>query len=292
MTSHSNTTIPTLITAVILLLCGTLTATADPSAPPAAEQLARATAAYEQAIEARAIGNEAQARSGFNAAATLYEDLLTINPNSADLRRNLALAHINAGRLGQGIAELRSARAIAPYNPSLRATINADLAAARARVLTQPNPTPPEPPLAFTHPLAKPAILWTAIAILTLGWLLVLARILRPLYKPGPKPIPLPGYPAAATTIALGMLALAAPLTALWSIQQANIDHAVIIADETIARTGPSETGFPPAFEQPLTQGVELTVTERRATWLAIKLNNTQQAWIPANTVEFITQTP
>ncbi|MGP1347203.1 MAG: hypothetical protein ACTS3F_11135 [Phycisphaerales bacterium] len=274
----------------------TTTTSTTTTTPP--QTLARATSLYEQALELRAAGDEPAARDRFNQSATLFQDLIQSHPGSASLHRNLALAHIHAGDLALGILNLRRAALLDPHNP----TIRADLQTARARVQTRLARTPttaatttadppfPTAPLPILHPLARPAILWTAIALLALAWAAILWRILAP-HIPSASPLPRPSRTLTLTALTLATLALAAPIAALWSIQTSAADQAILIADDTTAHTGPSATAFPPAFDQPLQQGLELTIAEQRADWTAITLPNNQTAWIPTNTLQPLTPT-
>ena len=82
----------------------------------------------------------------------------------------------------------------------------------------------------------------------------------------------------------IAWLALAATLVLLGSAAYdwyrfEYIQHGVIVSDETIARKGNSET-YSPAFTQPLAEGTEFRVVQRRDPWLLIRLDRNQEGWI------------
>jgi len=53
----------------------------------------------------------------------------------------------------------------------------------------------------------------------------------------------------------------------------------VVLVDDVIARKGNGE-GFEPQFEEPLHQGVEFEVLDRRPGWFQVELADGQRGWI------------
>ena len=62
------------------------------------------------------------------------------------------------------------------------------------------------------------------------------------------------------------------------------------MADEVIVRKGNS-TSYEPQFNQPLYEGVEFTLIERRGDWLRIELPDGNSGWISADQAELIEST-
>lgn len=242
-----------------------------------AAQLVQAAASYERGIEQRATGKESLARQSFSESADAFALLVAAHPDNSELRRNLALAQLQEGRLGDGIAQLRFAQARAAASSDLSRRIEADLNAARARVETHIAGDPAPAPFKVLHRLATPAVLWAGLAAMGVGWALLGLRLMAPARSPS--------VLLALSALFLGSLTLGSVIASLWSIERSIADAAVITADETVARTGPSAAGFPPAFDQPLSAGVEVRITEQRADWVAATLPDGKQAWLPADAI-------
>ncbi len=63
-----------------------------------------------------------------------------------------------------------------------------------------------------------------------------------------------------------------------------HLEHGVVIADEVLARKGDSET-YQAAFTQPLGEGTEFRVLDQRNGWVHIRLDGSQEGWVPAEEV-------
>jgi hypothetical protein len=237
-----------------------------------------ACALYASGIEHRAAGKEAQALREFAGAAEAFATLVEQAPDNGELRRNLALALLQQHKLGAGIAELRRAQPLAATSPALRERLNADLELARSRVRTRFGGDP-TPSLARTlQPVMRQSTLWLGLTLMAVGWALCAARVIAPARAPG--------LVLSACLIGLGALSAASVVVPLWMIERSASRAAVIVADDTVARTGPSSAGFPQAFDKPLSAGVELTITEWRGDWVAVTLPDTRTAWVPASSIE------
>lgn len=60
--------------------------------------------------------------------------------------------------------------------------------------------------------------------------------------------------------------------------------HGVVVADEVVARKGNGES-YEPAFADPLPEGTEFVVGERRGGWLRIRLDGQQEGWVESESV-------
>lgn len=65
--------------------------------------------------------------------------------------------------------------------------------------------------------------------------------------------------------------------------------HAVIIAEETVARASDS-VNAPARFSEPLPGGTEMEVVERRARWARIRLANGREAWINGQSLKLVSE--
>jgi hypothetical protein len=65
----------------------------------------------------------------------------------------------------------------------------------------------------------------------------------------------------------------------------------VVLADDVIVRKGNGE-GFDPQFAQPLHQGVEFELLERRGQWIQIALADDKSGWIRADQAELVMPGP
>jgi hypothetical protein len=62
------------------------------------------------------------------------------------------------------------------------------------------------------------------------------------------------------------------------------VDHGVVVANEVVARKGYGES-YEPAFADPLPEGTEFTISERRNDWLLIRLEGNQEGWVEKRSV-------
>jgi len=123
-----------------------------------------------------------------------------------------------------------------------------------------------------------PSVRLGAFALLFGGaWVVLLVRLL---WAKG-----LPRWPAFAL-LALAMLP-AASLSAS-AYHEQTVAEGVILAEEVVGRKGPDERGYAPSFSEPLTEGVEFTVVERRAGWLYVRLPDERTTWIPEDAAAVI----
>jgi tetratricopeptide (TPR) repeat protein len=75
--------------------------------------------------------------------------------------------------------------------------------------------------------------------------------------------------------------------TSILAFRQSAADAAVVTVPEVIARAADS-INAPSRFSQPLPAGTEVDVVERRDEWLQVQLADARDAWIPRDTVEFV----
>ena len=108
----------------------------------------------------------------------------------------------------------------------------------------------------------------------------------------------------AGVTFLLGVAALFFARRALWRLAVAGlvvtalfavsagydwyrfdgVRHGVVIRDEVVARKGNAQS-YEPAFTEPLSEGTEFEVVDRRGDWMLIRLAGSQEGWIEDDSV-------
>lgn len=240
-----------------------------------AELLGRAESLLDRANEAARVDLEA-AHALEAQAAAIYRGLIEHHGiDTAAVHRNLGVVELRRGELGRAIASLKRAEAIDPADPQVLET----LAAARGRVRTAVPISIRErtaSALLFWRSLVpRPAMLWAGLVLWAIGWGLLALRVAgRGAWA---RALSVPCF--ALAVLAIGSLAAEGLLSGRGR-------GAVVIAPEVVARKGPSEFVFDPAFDQPLRAGTEGVIIERRAGWLRVRLASGSECWIPGTAAE------
>jgi len=85
-----------------------------------------------------------------------------------------------------------------------------------------------------------------------------------------------------------GILAAALLLSlSIDSFSRQKMKEGVIISAEVVARKGDGES-YQPSFKDPLHQGTEFTILEKRSGWWHIRLPDGRECWIPARDAESV----
>ncbi len=218
--------------------------------------------------EARELFEKASAPDEFLAAANLYEQIADQGICSGALFYNLGNAYMQAGRTGHAIAAYRQAKRFRPRDPFL----DANLKYALGHKTQQGNGRDLVEYLLFWQDwLSYPEKLLFVVSaggFSLLIWLTSLfwrgAVFLRRL-----KPLVL-------------LLTLLLVLSAGFDFYRHDlVRHGVVIKNELVARKGTS-TGYEAAFTEPLPEGTEFRMLEKREEWLLIRLARGHEGWIPA----------
>lgn len=179
---------------------------------------------------------------------------------------NAGNAWFKSGEIGRAIACYRQARIFRPFDRA----VNENLKAARALNVD-----------AVEQDTLLPIRSWPArwiCAALVLAWLMLMAFLL--LHVRYRKSSTLIGSGVCATIVlALGVMAL--------SVFSHSGSAGVVIAGEVYGRKGPAYT-YAAAFNQPLHDGLEFHVNDRRSQWLQIELADGRQCWVPEEQTRLI----
>lgn len=233
--------------------------------------LQEAQAAFERGAQRPAAEREA-AVADFRAAAERYEQLLADGLVNAKLLYNLGGAYLLSGDLGRAIVSYRHALDLAPRD----ARLQANLAYARSLRMDQLRPSAQRALLdrmvAFhrSYPQAWRqrafAFTWAAL------WVVLIVQAFRPT---------LLGR-VMAVTLALASSAVGG--TIAYDALRPPAEEGVVVSDEVVVRKGNGE-GYEPMYAEPLHEGTEFVIRDRRPGWLEIELVDGAHGWVPERAV-------
>jgi tetratricopeptide (TPR) repeat protein len=227
-------------------------------------QLVQQFQAAQEAFDA------AQTPEEFLRAAGLYQAILDRGCRSGAVLYNQGNAFMRAGQTGRAIACYRQAQRYRPRDPFLDHNLRYALGAKAS--------SKPSSLLDYFFfwqrwiSYAAKFRLLAAMALVTfaLGLAALLAADRKTL--------------AYAAWVALAASCLmAASATYDWYRFDA-VQHGVVTAEQTVARKGNGQS-YAPAFTQPLAEGTEFRVVERRHSWLLIRLPADQEGWVRGDDV-------
>ena len=214
--------------------------------------------------------DKAKSPEDFLRAAALYQDVLDRGAVSGAVFYNQGNALVRAGQRGRAIAAYRQAQRYLPRDPYLEANLASALlvetAAARRRPVI-------EYVLFWQDWLSYPEkfnLLAMAIGIsCALAFLAVLLqkRMLVRL-----------ALIAVAVSLVLGISA------GYDAYRYQYVVHGVVVDREVVTRKGNSAS-YEPALTEPLKEGTEFRVLDRRPDWLLIRLAGDQEGWIEEKAV-------
>jgi len=218
----------------------------------------------------------AAAAAEFNKAISRFASLIDAGVRSGKLYYNLANAQLQAGQLGQAIANYRRAERLIPGNDRLEANLRFARSLCRNQITPAGGRAAMETLFAWHYGTPLKARFYAGLATYVLFWAVLVGRVYRPAVRWG--------YAAGALLLIWGTLGASVFVeVALGSGHQAG----VIVADEVIVRKGNGQS-YDPQFTQPLHAGVEFQIVESRGDWKLILLPDGSEGWIPARAAEVI----
>jgi hypothetical protein len=266
MNATQNPTLPraarlALLAASIVLAIGSIVvaiSTRGAQVEPAV--LEQAEIAYAKGLE-RAALDPASARAAFLESASLIASAIE-RSDSALLRYNRANALLQAGELGEAIAEYRKAGSLAPSDER----IAANLAEARSKV-------------ARSMPVAKPGLLARAgstwgVVDERIRWIAALAALWT-----GVILLLLLGARARGASIALLLIGCVLSATVIADGVRRSEFRIAVVQRETVLRKGNGD-GFEPVLASPLPVGTECVPRETRPGWIEVELGDGTRGWI------------
>ena len=218
---------------------------------------------------AQQVFDDAESPEDFLQAAGLYQEILDSGVTSGAVLYNQGNAFMQAGHRGRAIAAYREALRYRPRDPLVRANLDYALE---------------NPRTAGRRPVIETLLFWQ-------DWLSY------------PEKFTLAAA-AALLTFALGVAAVLTRRRMLWGLASAGLAlglllvfsagydwyrfdrvvHGVVVVPEAIVRKGNAE-GYEPAFTEPLAEGAEFRLVERRGSWLLVRLPGGQEGWLESEAV-------
>jgi len=231
---------------------------------PVVDQLEEAIASYRVALDT----SERDSRlEGFRNAERLFSRIAAGGVSNPELYTNLGNAALQAEHLGVAVLAYRRALAIDPDHS--RAVQNLEYV---RTLLPEWVPKPESGGLLdsffFWHKtLARSDRSLGAAIVFAVAAFLLAASIAF-------------GQSALRTAAILPALAWCVLIASVAiDVGGAQLDEAVVITDETVARAADSALA-PSTLPAPLPGGVEVRILERRSPWIRIRLANGRDAWI------------
>lgn len=217
--------------------------------------------------KAQAAFDRASTPDDFLKAASMYDSIRRDGLVSGAMLYNQGNALMKAGRRGLAVAAYREAVRYRPGDPNLKAALD--------NALGENDDVRSRRPLIgylffWQDWISYPAKFQLAAVAAVIAFLLALAnlflrnRLLRRL--------------AAAGLV----LTLIFGLSAAYDWHRFDyVKHGVVIDAQVVARKG-NAAGYQPAFTEPLVEGTEFTVVDRRGSWLLIRLlgDGAREGWI------------
>lgn len=219
-----------------------------------------------------------QAKQAYEKAILAYKTIIDRHDiKNAGLYYNLANAYLLSDQLGQAILNYRRALELDPTDTNIKK----NLAYARSKKYDKIPPRTRQrvlQTLFFWHyDFSLRARMIAAIIVFSL-FCLILA--LRPWLKAKT-------FTAGLSAIILLVFAAFAISVIIEQVYQNKITEGVIIAKSVKAYQGDGRN-YPQSFTEPLHEGTEFILLEKRSGWLHIKLANATDTWIPQNAAEMI----
>jgi hypothetical protein len=196
---------------------------------------------------------------------------------------DLGNAWLKSGRIGKAIANYRRAQELLPNDPNVvenlryaRSLRKYEIPEAAPRVVART--------LLFWH-YDTPIRLrfWVGMTAYGLFWALLGVRLLRRADRSASTSVP---WRLPAVVLLLVWVTLGASVGLEYAARQQSRE-GVVTVPECIVRKG-NGLGYEPQFAEPLAEGVEFEVLERRDEWLHIKLPDGHDGWVQQADAELI----
>jgi len=241
-----------------------------------ATELQAAQTAYDQGVES-ARTDSAAAQKYFAQAANGFDKVVKSGVSNGKLLYNLGNAQVQAKQIGSGIGSYLQAQRIMPGDSQLQS----NLAHARTLVkdrfdsgggILMEDVSDWWHLISFNSRLTLAGMFWIA------AW--VIAAFL--LHQPTAARHETARVLVRRAAWGLTMCGVILGATVLSDITAAQLwPQGVTTSDGVMVRKGNGD-GFDPQFAEPLSQGVEFRVLQRRPGWLLIRLGDGKSGWISA----------
>ena len=215
-------------------------------------------------------GDSGQSGEEFLRAAVLYQEILDAGFVSGAVLFNQGNAFMGAGQRGRAIACYRQAKRYRPRDPlldlALRTALDTD-DARRDRALV-------DYVLFWQDWISYGGKFRLAGGMAAVAFLVALGA----LFAGRRRWVAYCGWAALALT-----LLMAASAAYDW-YRFDGVEHGVVVVEQAVARKGNADS-FEPAFTQPLAEGTEFVVVERRGDWFFLGLPGAKEGWVKRDEV-------
>lgn len=218
-----------------------------------------------------ALGNTLLDEGDARGAVAAYRGALETGWTSTALELRLGLAYVETGELGRAVLHTERARQIGDDE----ATAVNNLRLLRTRLDLEPAPRPPSE--AAAQWLAERVGVVPLATLALLLYLAVAALAGHAIWARAPWPA------RRRILLVLVPLGLAAALAAVGASWYETTPRAVVVADTAVVRNAPTaEAGR----RGEVFEGALLTVTDRRGSWLEVRLADGATGWARTDAVE------
>jgi BatD DUF11 like domain len=207
----------------------------------------------------------------FAHVAAQYQQIIDAGVHSGAVYFNQGNAWMRADAPGRAIASYRLAQRYRPRDPYVAANLQAALTECHSAASVESETGIAGYVLFWQNWLSYPEKLWAATVVLAGVLVVMFVGILLEREAVSRKCLYI-GIPVFAVLIA----------SAGWDWARFDqTDSGVVVVDQSIARKGNSDS-YEPAFTQPLSEGTEFQVIERRGDWLHAHFDNQKTGWLMA----------
>lgn len=190
----------------------------------------------------------------------------------------LGNAYMLSGDTGRAVLAYRKGEEIDPTDPALTESLEYARSLVPVRVTKNTPNRVWSWAMIWRGRIPRALLWWGFVACFTLGWVVLALRAVGR----GSRGL----VTAGVWMIGVSMLPLLM-LGAEWARYQ-GASSAVVTQQGVIARTGPNDTIYEPAFADPLVSGVEGTVVETRDDWSRLMMADGTECWVPRSSIELV----
>jgi hypothetical protein len=214
--------------------------------------------------------DNAQTSEDYLKVAALLKSIRERGVVSGAVLYNQGNAFMRAGERGRAIAAYREALRYRPRDPYVIANLKYALG---SETLSAGRPLP-EYVLFWQNWIGYDGKYWLAAAAAAVTFLIAVAGLLT-------EPRRVWTGVAIAGVLVTAVLAVSAGYDCY---RFDHLVHGVVVADKVVARKGNGDS-YEPAFADPLPEGTEFILRERRGDWLRIRLEGKQEGWVESANV-------
>lgn len=225
--------------------------------------------------------HDEQSAAAFAEAGAMLEAVIdTYQIETPGIYHALGNAYMLKGDIGHAVLAYRKGLQLDPTSLALKES----LAFARSQVTISVEPD-------LTNRVWSALLVWRGhvpramiwigfIALFTLGWLMMSARILGLVSS---RACSLGIWAVLLSLVPAGLLGIE------WARNQGSAG-VVITGSHVIARTGPDDTIYDPVYTSGIEPGIEARLIESRDGWDRIALADGSECWVPDSSLERVNQ--